>query len=63
MSEYSREYQNSTVLLVFLEQPQKNRGKQTTSMSYLMIEKYRAKDVSLPNPHPQVSSPPLSDLE
>ena len=28
-----------------------------------MIEKFRAKDVSLPKPHSQVSSPPLSDLE
>ena len=37
--------------------------KQTTSMSSLIIKTVRANDVSLPKPQPQVSSPPLSDLE
>ena len=32
-------------------------------MSSLINKKIRANDVSLPKPHPQVSSPPLSDLE
>ena len=32
-------------------------------MSSLINKKNRANDVSLPKPHPQVSSPPLSDLE
>ena len=32
-------------------------------MSSLIIKKIRANDVSLPKPLPQVSSPPLSDLE
>ena len=32
-------------------------------MSFLINTKIRANDVSLPKPHPQVSSPPLSDLE
>ena len=32
-------------------------------MSSLINKKIRANDVSLPRPHPQVSSPPLSDLE
>ena len=32
-------------------------------MSSLINKKTRANDVSLPKPHPQVSSPPLSDLE
>ena len=32
-------------------------------MSSLINKKIRANDVSLLKPHPQVSSPPLSDLE
>ena len=32
-------------------------------MSSLINKKVRANDVSLPKPHPQVSNPPLSDLE
>ena len=52
-----------TSFLFFLEQPKRSGRKQTTSMSSLMNKKIRAKDVSLPKPHPQVSSPPLSDLE
>ena len=32
-------------------------------MSSLIKKKVRANDVSLPKPHPQVLSPPLSDLE
>ena len=32
-------------------------------MSSLINKKIRANDVSLPKTHPQVSSPPLSDLE
>ena len=47
----------------FLEQPKRSGRKQTTSMSSLINKKIRANDVSLPKPHPQVSSPPLSDLE
>ena len=52
-----------TSFLFCLEQPKRNGRKQTTSMSSLIIKKVRANDVSLPKPHPQVSSPPLSDLE
>ena len=51
------------VVLVFLEQPKRSGRKQTTSMSSLINKKIRANDVSLPKPHPQVSSPHLSDLE
>ena len=51
------------VVLVFLEQPKRSGRKQTTSMSSLINKKIRANDVSFPKPHPQVSSPPLSDLE
>ena len=32
-------------------------------MSSLINKTFRANDLSLPKPHPQVSSPPLSDLE
>ena len=53
----------STSFLFFLEQPKRSGRKQTTSMSSLINKKIRANDVSLPKPHPQVSSPPLSDLE
>ena len=52
-----------TSFLFFLEQPKRSGRKQTTSMSSLINKKIRANDVSLPKPHPQVSSPPLSDLE
>ena len=53
-----------TSFLFFLEQPKRSGRKQTKSMSSLINKKIRAKDVSLPKPHPQVSSPPpLSDLE
>ena len=52
-----------TSFLFFLEQPKRSGRKQTTSMSSLINEKKRANDVSLPKPQPQVSSPPLSDLE
>ena len=52
-----------TLILFFLEQPKKSGRKQTTSMSSLINKKIRANDVSLPKPHRQVSSPPLSDLE
>ena len=51
------------VVLVFLEEPKRNGRKQTISMSTLINKKIRANVVSLPKPHPQVSSPPLSDLE
>ena len=51
------------VVLVFLEQPKRSGRKQTTRMSSLIIKKFRANDVSLSKPHPQVSSPPLSDLD
>ena len=46
-----------------MEHPKRSGRKQTTSMSSLINKKIRANDVSLPKPHPQVSSPPLSDLE
>ena len=49
--------------LFFLEQPKRSVRKQTTSMSSFINKKIRANDVSLPKPHLQVSSPPLSDLE
>ena len=52
-----------TSFLLFLEQPKKSGRKQTTSMSSLINKKIRANDLSLPKPHPQVLSPPLSDLE
>ena len=52
-----------TSFLFFLEQPKRSGSKQTTSMSSLIYKKVRANDVALPKPHPQVSSPPLSDLE
>ena len=52
-----------TSFLFFLEQPKGSGRKQTASMSSLINKKNRANDVSLPKPHPQVSSPPLSDLE
>ena len=52
-----------TSFLFFLEQPKRRGRKQTTSMSSLLNKKIRANDLSLPKPHPQVSSPPLSDLE
>ena len=52
-----------TSFLFFLEQPKRSGRKQTTSMSSLINKKVRANDVSLPKPHPQDSSPPLSDLE
>ena len=52
-----------TSFLFFLEQPKRSGRKQTTSMSSLINKKIRANDVSLPKPHPQVSSPPLSDRE
>ena len=32
-------------------------------MSCLINKQFRANDVSVPKPHPQVSSPPLSDFE
>ena len=48
---------------MFLEQPKRIERKQTTSMSSLINKKTRANGVSLPKPHPQVSSPPLSGLE
>ena len=51
------------VLVFFLEQPKRSGRKQTTSMSSLINKKIRANDVSLPKPHSQVSSPPLSDLK
>ena len=51
------------IVLVFLEQPKRSGCKQTTSLSSLINKKIRAKDVSLPKPHPQISSPHLSDLE
>ena len=47
----------------FLEQPKRSGRKQNTSMSSLINKKNQANDVSLPKPHPQVSSPPLSGLE
>ena len=50
------------VFLFFLKQPKRSGRKQTTSMSSLINKKIRA-NLSLPKPHPQVSSPPLSDLE
>ena len=53
----------NVVLVFFLEQPKRSGRKQTTSMSFLIYKKIRANDVSLPKPHPQVSSPPLSNLE
>ena len=53
----------NVVLAFFGEQPKRSGRKQTTSMSSLINKKIRANDVSLPKPHPQVSSPPLSDLE
>ena len=52
-----------TSFLFFLEQPKRSGRKQTTSMSSLINKKTRANDESLLKPHPQVSSPPLSDLE
>ena len=52
-----------TSFLFFLEQPKRSGRKQTTSMSSLINKKIRAGYVSLPKLHPQVSSPPLSDLE
>ena len=42
----------------FLEQSKKRGRKQTTNMNPLINKK-----LSLPKPYPQVSSPPLSDLE
>ena len=51
------------VVLVFFGATETSGRKQTTSMSSLIIKKIRANDVSLPKPHPQVSSPPLRDLE
>ena len=53
----------NVVLVFFLEQPKRSGRKQTTSMSSLICKKTRANGVSLQKPHPQVSSPPLSDLE
>ena len=52
-----------TLFLFFLEQPKRCGRKQTTSMSSLISKKIRAMDVSLPKLYPQISSPPLSDLE
>ena len=52
-----------TSFLFCLEQSKRSGRKQTTSMSSLINKKIRANDVSLPKPLPQVSSPPLSDLE
>ena len=49
--------------MFFLEQPKRSGRKQNTSMSSLINKKNSSKDVSLPKPHPQVSSAPLSDLE
>ena len=48
----------NVVLVFFLEQP-----KRSERMSSLINKKNRANDVSLPKSHPQVSSPPMSDLE
>ena len=52
-----------TSFLFFLEQPKRSARKQTTTMISLINKKNRANDVLLPKPLPQVSSPPLSDLE
>ena len=48
------------VVLVFLRQPKRSRR---SRRSRRIIKKIRANGVSLPEPHPQISSPPLSDLE
>ena len=58
--------QNGYFLMVFLgilDHPKRSGRKHTTSISSLIEKKFRANDVSLPNTHPQVSNPPLSDLE
>ena len=49
--------------MFFLEQPKRSGRKHTTSMSSLVNRKIRTNEVSLPKPHPQISSQPLSDLE
>ena len=54
---------NVVLVFFFLRQPKRSGRKQTTSLSSLIIKKIRANEVSLPETHPQVSSPPLSDLE
>ena len=51
------------VVLVFFGATEKKWTQTDHKHELLINKKIRANDVSLPKPHPQVSSPPLSDLE
>ena len=51
------------VVLVFFGATEKKWTQTDQKHELFDKKKIRAKDLSLPKPHPQVSSPPLSDLE